>query len=571
MTDRLAIALAQLDPTVGDIAGNLAKLSKARAEAAAKGADLLVSTELFLAGYPPEDLVLKPAFAASCEAAALRFAREMGAGPAILLGLPWRQDGKLYNAVALLDEGRIGALRFKHELPNYGVFDEKRVFAAGPAPGPIVFRGVRLGVMICEDMWTVDATEALAESGAELLIVINGSPFERDKRDERMSLAVARVNESGLPLIYVNQVCGQDELVFDGASFVLDAKCDLRVQAPDWRETVIATEWRRAGKGWEPAKGALVPPSGELEAIYRAMVLGLGDYVRKNQFGGVVLGLSGGIDSALSAAIAVDALGAGKVHCVMMPSRYTSRDSLEDAAAVAKLIGAELRSIDIEPAVGAFGTMLATSFAGRNSDITEENLQSRARGLTLMALSNKFGWMVLSTGNKSEMSVGYATLYGDMCGGFAVLKDVYKTTVFALSRWRNEHRPEGLLGPKGRVMPDRVITKPPTAELKADQTDQDTLPPYDKLDDILECLIEREMPVAEIVARGHDEPTVRRVWRMLDRAEYKRRQAPPGVKITRRAFGRDRRYPITNGFTDAKGLPTAEPGETPRAPTPVAP
>jgi NAD+ synthase len=572
VTDTLTIALAQLDPTVGDIDGNLAKFRRARDEAASMGADLIVSTELFVAGYPPEDLVLKPAFVADCEAAVMRFAQEMGPGPAAILGTPWRQDGKLHNAAALLDEGRVTALRFKHELPNYGVFDEKRVFAPGPVPGPLVVKGVRIGLMICEDMWTQDTTEGLAESGAELLLVINGSPYERDKRDERVQLAVMRVTESGLPLAYVNQISGQDELVFDGASFVLDADCDVKLQAPDWREALVKTVWRRSQDGaWHPDKGLLVPPTEELAAIYRAMVLGLGDYVRKNKFPGVVLGLSGGIDSALSAAIAVDALGADKVHCVMMPSRYTSRESLDDAAAAARLLGVDLRTIDIEPAIAAFAGMLAPSFAGRDNDITEENLQSRARGITLMALSNKFGWMVLSTGNKSEMSVGYATLYGDMCGGFAVLKDVYKMTVFALSRWRNANRPHGLLGPMGRVMPDRVITKPPTAELKADQTDQDTLPPYDQLDDILECLVEREMPVADIVARGHDEATVRRVWRMLDRAEYKRRQAPPGVKITRRAFGRDRRYPITNGFTDAKGLPTAETGETPRAPTPVAP
>jgi NAD+ synthase len=321
-----------------------------------------------------------------------------------------------------------------------------------------------------------------------------------------------------------------------------------------------------------PEKGTMVAPTEELAAIYRAMVLGLGDYVRKNKFPGVVLGLSGGIDSALSAAVAVDALGADKVHCVMMPSRYTSRHSLEDATEVARLLGVDLRTVDIEPAVAAFGAMLAPAFAGRDTDITEENLQSRARGITLMALSNKFGWMVLSTGNKSEMSVGYATLYGDMCGGFAVLKDVYKMTVFALSRWRNANHGEGLLGPKGPVMPERVITKPPTAELKANQTDQDTLPPYDRLDDILECLIEHEMPVNEIVARGHDMDTVHRVWRMLDRAEYKRRQAPPGVKITRRAFGRDRRYPITNAFQDRVSRAAAmdEPGGLPRAPTPAA-
>ena len=572
MTEQLTIVLAQLDPTVGDIEGNLARLARARAEAAKQGADVIVSTELFVAGYPPEDLVLKPAFTAACEAAVRHFAQEMGPGPAVIVGTPWRQDGKLYNAAALLDDGRVTALRFKHALPNYGVFDEKRVFAPGPIPGPIVVRNVRIGLMICEDMWAPDVSEGLGESGAELLLVINGSPYERDKRDERVSLAVMRVRESGLPLAYVNQVCGQDELVFDGASFVLDADCNLMVQAPDWREALVKTAWRRRDGVWRPEKGIMVPPTDELTAVYRAMVLGLGDYVRKNKFPGVVLGLSGGIDSALSAAIAVDALGADKVHCVMMPSRYTSRASLEDAREVARLLGVDLRTVDIEPAVAAFGDMLAPAFTGRDADITEENLQSRVRGITLMALSNKFGWMVLSTGNKSEMSVGYATLYGDMCGGFAVLKDVYKMAVFALSRWRNASHGEGLLGPKGRVMPDRVITKPPTAELKADQTDQDTLPPYELLDDILECLIEHEMPVNEIVARGHDGETVRRVWRMLDRAEYKRRQAPPGVKITRRAFGRDRRYPITNAFQDGvpRTTPMDEPGGLPRAPTPVA-
>ncbi|HEX9488989.1 MAG TPA: NAD+ synthase [Stellaceae bacterium] len=569
MTDQLAISIAQLNPTVGDIAGNIAKLRRARQEAARQGADLVVGTELCVAGYPPEDLVLKPAFVAACQAAVRDFARETTSGPAIIVGTPWRQDGKLYNAAALLDRGQVAALRFKHELPNYGVFDEKRVFAAGPAPGPIAFRGVRLGLMICEDMWTPDPTEALQESGAELLLVINGSPFESNKRDERLSLAVARVKESGLPLLYVNQMSGQDEVVFDGASFAVDAECHLRVQLPDWREAVVPTRWRRgADERWTVEPGLLSRPSEGPEAIYQAMVLGLRDYVRKNRFPGVVLGLSGGIDSALSAAVAVDALGADQVHCVMMPSPYTSRESLEDAAAVAKLLGTDLRTIGIEPAMRAFQEMLAPSFAGHPADITEENIQSRARGVTLMALSNKFGWMVLSTGNKSEMSVGYATLYGDMCGGYAVLKDVYKMTVFALSRWRNQARPEGFLGPVGRVMPERVITKPPSAELKPNQTDQDTLPPYDVLDDILECLVEHEMPVPEIVTRGHPEEVVRMVWRMLDRAEYKRRQAPPGVKITRRAFGRDRRYPITNAFQDSGTTPVQDPGEPPRAPAP---
>jgi NAD+ synthase len=569
-TDRLTIAAAQLNPTVGDIAGNVAKLRQARAEAARQGADLVVAPELYIAGYPPEDLVLKPAFVAACQAAVRDLAQETVQGPAIIVGTPWQQDGKRYNAAVLLEGGKIAALRFKHDLPNYGVFDEKRVFCAGPAPGPIAFRGVRLGLMVCEDMWTPDTTEALQETGAELLIVINGSPFESDKRDERLSLAVARVKDSGLPLLYVNQVGGQDELVFDGASFAIDAACQLRFQAPDWRETVVPTVWRRVDGGhWMIEPGAMEPPTEGLAASYQAMVLGLRDYVQKNRFPGVVLGLSGGIDSALSAAVAVDALGADRVHCVMMPSPYTSRASLEDAAEVARRLGADLRSISIEPAMRAFEEMTAPSFAGRAADITEENIQSRARGVTLMALSNKFGWMVLSTGNKSEMSVGYATLYGDMCGGYAVLKDVYKMTVFALSRWRNEHRPAGLLGPAGAVIPERVITKPPSAELKPDQTDQDTLPPYDVLDAILECLIEHEMTVSEIVGRGHDETTVRAVWRMLDRAEYKRRQAPPGVKLTRRAFGRDRRYPITNGFQDKGPTPVQDPGETPRAPAPV--
>ena len=554
MTDRLVITIAQINPTVGDIAGNVAKLRTAREEGARQGADLVVATELCVAGYPVEDLVLKPAFVDACEAAVRRFAAETREGPAIIVGSPWRQDGKLYNAALLLDRGEVAAVRFKHELPNYGVFDERRTFAAGPAPGPVPFRGVRLGLMVCEDMWLPDVTETLGETGAELLIVINGSPFESDKRDERINLAVSRIKESGLPLLYVNQVCGQDELVFEGGSFALDADCVLRVQAPDWHEAVLPTIWTRRGDGrWTVEPGPTTRPSEGLDAIYQAMVLGLRDYVGKNRFPGIVLGLSGGIDSALSAAVAVDALGADKVHCVMMPSPYTSRDSLEDAAECARLLGVDLREIGIGPAMEAYETMLRPHFEGTNADITEENLQSRARGMTLMALSNKFGWMVLSTGNKSEMSVGYATLYGDMCGGYSVLKDVYKTTVFDLSRWRNANKPEGALGPAGPVMPERVITKPPTAELKPDQTDQDTLPPYGILDDILECLVELELPIARIVERGHDEDTVRAVRRMLDRAEYKRRQAPPGVKITRRAFGRDRRYPITNGFRENGG------------------
>jgi NAD+ synthase len=549
MTDTLAIALAQPNPTLGDIDGNLAKARQLRAQAKELGADLVIFSELNVCGYPPEDLVLKPAFQARCMAAVRTLAAETNdGGPAVIVGSPWLDDGKLYNAALLLADGKVAASRYKHDLPNYGVFDEKRVFASAPPQGPVNFRGVRLGVMICEDMWLPEVTECLAETGAEILMLGNGSPYEHEKQDDRIQLAVQRVTESGLPIIYVNQVGGQDELVFDGASFALDADCSLKAQLPTFRPAVALTRWRRNGAGWRCVEGDVQPPVNGLNGIYQAMMLGLHDYVEKNRFPGVILGLSGGIDSALSAAVAVDALGAERVRALMLPSPYTSRESLEDAAEVARLLGIRLDSVSIEPAMQAFATMLKEQFAGANADITEENLQSRARGLTLMAMSNKFGHMVLSTGNKSEMSVGYATLYGDMCGGYSVLKDVYKTTVFRLSRWRNQVRPDGALGPSGRVMPERVITKPPSAELKPNQTDQDTLPPYEELDGILECLVEKEMGVDEIVAKGHDRATADRVWRMLDRAEYKRRQAPPGVKITRRAFGRDRRYPITNAF-----------------------
>ncbi len=543
MTVKLTIALAQINPTVGDIDGNVDRIGLARAEAAKEGADLVVTGELALSGYPPEDLVLKPAFQDTIEAGLERLAAETAdGGPGLLIGAPWRDKVSLHNAALMLDGGALTAVRFKHELPNYGVFDEKRVFAQGPMPGPVAFRDVRLGVMICEDMWLADVTECLQESGAEILVVINGSPFETDKPDDRLNPAVARVTESGLPLAYVNLVGGQDELVFDGASFVLGRDRKLLAKAPSWREDVLVTRWTRDGDAWTCAEAAITPGPDEIEAIYRALVLGLRDYVGKNGFPGVLIGLSGGIDSALTAAVAADALGSDKVHCVVMPSPYTSKESIEDAAETAANLGVKLDTIAIDPAMQAFDAMLEETFAGSDPDTTEENIQARARGMTLMALSNKFGDMVLSTGNKSEMSVGYATLYGDMCGGYSVLKDVYKTTVFALARWRNENG-------EGAVIPERVITKPPSAELKPDQTDQDTLPPYEELDPILECLIEHDMSLGDIAARGHDPDTAERVWHMLDRAEYKRRQAPPGVKITRRAFGRDRRYPLTNRFT----------------------
>jgi len=550
MTDRLTIALAQINPTMGALNDNVDLILGARRQAADLDADLAVFTELCVCGYPPEDLIVKPFFLDRVDEAVARLAEATAdGGPAMLIGAPHRMDVKLYNAALLLDAGKVVAVRLKHDLPNYSVFDEKRLFDAGPLPGPIDFRGVRLGVMVCEDMWTPDVTECLEETGAEILIVPNGSPFDNDKLDTRLNLAVARVTESGLPLIYVNQVGGQDELVFDGASFVLNADRSLATQLPPFGSDVRLTRWDRRSDGWVCEPGLIDQPADGLDAIYGAMMLGLRDYVGKNRFPGVVLGLSGGIDSALSAAVAVDALGADKVRCVMMPSPYTSPESLEDAAACADLLGVAYDTVSIEPAMAAYDGMMAPLFNGLPTDITEENLQSRARALILMAVSNKFGPMVLTTGNKSEMSVGYATLYGDMCGGYSVLKDVYKTTVFDLARWRNQRRPNGALGPEGRVMPERIITKPPSAELKPDQTDQDSLPPYDVLDDILNCLVEQDLGIDAIVARGHDKATVSKVWRLLDRAEYKRRQAPPGVKITSRAFGRDRRYPITNAFT----------------------
>ena len=552
MTDSLRIALGQLNPKVGDISGNLALARNAREQGAALGADLVVLSELFITGYPPEDLILKPAFQEAAEAAVRDLAADTArGGPALLLGTPWRDNGGFYNAAALLEVGEITARRYKHDLPNYGVFDEKRLFTAGPLPGPVNFRGVRLGVMVCEDMWTPDVAECLDESGAEMLVVLNGSPYSLDKWDERLNLAVARVGEAGLPLIYVNQIGGQDELVFDGGSFVLNADRRLRARSPDWVESVIATQWQRGDEGWACDEADCSAPEDSLASIYSAMMLGLRDYVTKNRFPGVLLGMSGGIDSALTAAVAVDALGPDAVHCVMMPSPYTSVESLEDAAAAATAMGCRLDEINIGPSMEAFDTMMRPAFENLPADTTEENIQARSRGIILMALSNKTGAMVVSTGNKSEMSVGYATLYGDMCGGFSVLKDVYKMAVFELSRWRNENVPANAKGPGGEVIPERIITKPPSAELKPDQTDQDTLPPYEELDEILQCLVEKDMGVTATTEAGHDQALVQRIWRMLLIAEYKRRQAPPGVKITQRSFGRDRRYPITDAFKES--------------------
>ncbi|MCW2309465.1 NAD+ synthase [Rhodobium gokarnense] len=564
ITDTFRLALAQLNPTVGDIAGNAAKARAARAEAAAMGADMVLYTELFIAGYPPEDLVLKPAFIEACEAAVRDLAKDTAdGGPAMLIGSPWRDEGGLYNAVCLLDEGRVVTTRYKVDLPNYGVFDEKRVFAAGGLPGPIEFRGLSLGVPICEDVWTDEVCECLMETGAEMLLVPNGSPYWHEKTDLRLQVIVARVVETGLPLVYLNQICGQDELIFDGASFGLHADRSLAFQMPDFEEVVALTVWKKDGDApWRCVEGPMDPLLDRAASDWNACVLGLRDYVEKNGFPGVVLGLSGGIDSAVCAAMAVDALGPDRVHCIMMPYRYTSSESLDDAAACAEALGVRYDIVPIAEPVEGFSDALSALFAGRDPDVTEENIQSRTRGTLLMAVSNKFGSMVVTTGNKSEVSVGYATLYGDMNGGFNPVKDLYKTEVFRLAAWRNEYLPKGALGPAGEVIPKNIITKVPTAELRENQTDQDSLPPYEVLDDILQSLVENEMPVNDIVARGHDRDLVHRVEHLLYVAEYKRRQAAPGVKVTRKHFGRDRRYPITNRFRDRNGATAKGPKAT---------
>jgi NAD+ synthase (glutamine-hydrolysing) len=536
-TDTLRLLLAQYNMVVGDVDGNAARVGAAARAGAEAGADLALLPELALSGYPPEDLLFHSGFRRQVRAAVERLCHEPGAD--VMVGYPEYDGREIYNSAALIRGGRVHANYRKHVLPNYRVFDEKRYFSAGRAPTVFDIRGARLGMLVCEDIWEREPALQASAAGAEALLVINASPYELHKQREREQVAGERVAETGLPLVYLNLVGGQDELVFDGNSFVLAADGSLARRLPAWREAAEVVELARTGGRLVPVPGAIEPELSEEASVYEALVLGVRDYVNKHRFPGIVMGLSGGVDSALTLAIAVDALGAERVHAVMMPSRYTSAMSREDAEAEARALGVRLSSISIEGMFEATLGALAGEFAGRAPDTTEENIQSRCRGVLLMAISNKTGAMLLTTGNKSETAVGYATLYGDMAGGFAPIKDCSKLMVYRLAAYRNARSP---------AIPARVIGRPPSAELRPDQRDTDALPPYDVLDPILEAFIEADLSVDEITARGFDRATVGRVLEMVKRAEYKRRQAPPGIRISGRAFGRDWRYPITSGY-----------------------
>jgi NAD+ synthase len=550
MTDNFRLTLAQLNPTLGDLAGNVAKAVAAFEEAKAAGADMLALPEMFICGYQAQDLVVKPAFTADAMAHVAKLARDCADGPAIGIGGPLAEDGKLYNAYFILKGGEITATVRKHHLPNYNVFDEERLFDAGEISGPYSVGPLRIGTPICEDAWHEDVCEALEESGAEILLIPNGSPYFRDKFDRRVNHMVARVVETGLPLVYLNMVGGQDDQVFDGGSFVLNPGGGLAVQMQIFDEEITHVDFQRDENGWKAVGGELKTFPDVWEQDYRVMVQGLRDYMGKTGFKQVLLGLSGGIDSAIVAAIAVDALGADNVRCVMMPSEYTAEESLSDAAEVAKVLGCHLDNVPIGAGRAAITETLAPLFEGLEPDVTEENIQSRLRGLLLMAMSNKFGEMLLTTGNKSEVAVGYATIYGDMAGGYNPIKDLYKMRVFETSRWRNEHHRDWMLGPKGEVIPARIIDKPPTAELRADQKDSDSLPPYEVLDAILERLIDKDQSVAEVVAAGFARDMVKRVEHLIYISEYKRFQSAPGPRTSGKAFWLDRRYPIVNRWRD---------------------
>lgn len=551
MADRFRLTLAQMNPTLGDIAGNAALARAAWDQGRAAGADMVALSEMFITGYQTQDLVLKPAFTEAAMAAITELARDCAEGPALGIGGPWRDDtGALFNAFWVLHGGRVVARVLKHHLPNDSVFDEMRIFTPGPVSGPYRIGPLRIGTPVCEDAWFDDVTETLAETGAEILLVPNGSPYFRAKHDLRVTLMVARVVETGLPLVYLNMTGGQDDQVFDGASFVLNPGGALAVHLPAFDTCVRHVDFIRGAEGWRAEAGPRDPQPDEWEQDYRAMVEGLRDYCAKSGIGRVLLGLSGGIDSALVATIAADAVGPENVHCVMLPSEYTAPASLADAAAVAAALGCRLDTVPIEGARAAVGAALAPLFAGLPPGIAEENIQSRLRGLMLMALSNKLGGMLLTTGNKSEVAVGYATIYGDMAGGYNPIKDLYKTRVFETCRWRNANHRDWMKGPSGAVIPGSVIDKPPSAELRADQKDEDSLPPYAVLDAILERLVEGDQSVAEITAAGFDRATVKRVEGLLYGSEWKRFQSAPGVRLTRKAFWLDRRYPMVNRWRD---------------------
>ena len=551
MADTFRLTLAQLNPTVGALEANAALARNAWEQARAAGADMLALTEMFITGYQTQDLILKPAFVAAAMAAVDRLAQDCATGPAIGIGGPCLRDGRLYNAYYILSGGKITATVLKHHLPNDNVFDEKRLFTSADVHGPYVVGPLRIGTPICEDSWHPDVAETLAETGAEILLVPNGSPYHRGKPDLRLNLMVARVIETGLPLVYLNMTGGQDDQVFDGASFVLNPGGHLAAQLPQFADCITHIDFTRTPDGWRAAPGLMAPLPRSYEADYHAMVISLRDYLAKSGFAKVLLGLSGGIDSALVAAIAADAIGPENVRCVMLPSRYTSAHSLEDASAVAHALGCRLDSVPISGPQDAVGAALAPLFAGTEPGITEENVQSRLRGLLLMAMSNKFGEMLLTTGNKSEVAVGYCTIYGDMNGGYNPIKDLYKTRVFETCRWRNANHRDWMLAPPGTVIPPRVIDKPPSAELRPDQKDEDSLPPYPVLDAILEGLVDNDASVADLVAAGFDLATVKRVEHLLYISEYKRFQSAPGTRLTQKAFWLDRRYPIVNRWRDA--------------------
>jgi len=550
MPQTFRLTLAQLNPTVGAIAANITLALDAWRQGRAAGAQMVALTEMFVTGYQTQDLILKPAFVAAAEAAIAELALQIVDGPALGIGGPHVKDGLLYNAYYVLEAGRVAAVVLKHELPNDGVFDEKRLFASAPLQGPYRVGPLRIGSPICEDAWHADVAETHMESGAQILLVPNGSPYHRGKPSVRTNLMVARVVETGLPLVYLNMVGGQDDQVFDGASFVLNPGGELAVQMPQFLPSVTHVDFVETADGWRAQKGLMDSLPRIVEADYHAMVLGTRDYLAKCGFKKVLLGLSGGIDSAIVATIAADAIGAENVRCVMLPSRFTSEASLQDAGEVARNLGTRLDTVSIAGPQEAVGRALADLFVGTEPGITEENIQSRLRGVLLMAMSNKFGEMVLTTGNKSEMAVGYCTIYGDMNGGYNPLKDLYKTRVFETCRWRNDNHRDWMKGPAGVVIPLRVIEKPPSAELRDNQKDQDSLPPYEVLDDILDGLIERELSVAEIVAKGHDRAVVKKIEHLLYISEYKRFQSAPGTRLTKKALWLDRRYPMAMRWRD---------------------